>query len=94
VSYPYKFGTPIPALDTDMTRLTYSEIYNEVYGNDQTLAELCVTPAHAAAWMILVKLNNRKGFDAWWEGLDSDEIRNEIFAVLVKIIENHFLTKS
>jgi len=70
--------------------MTYCEIYNEVYGNDKTLEDLCVTPMHAAAWMVLVRLNNLKGFDAWWESID-DSTKDEIFLRLVHTIENTVL---
>ena len=68
--------------------MTYSEIYNEVYGNDKTLEDLCLTPAHASAWNIIRLLQCRAGFEGWWENI-GDENQNEIFARMVKTIQNN-----
>ncbi len=70
--------------------MTYCEIYNEVYGNNKTLEDLCLTPAHAAAWNIIKDLDGRSGFDAWWDSID-DETKDEIFVRFVTHIRNSTL---
>lgn len=73
--------------------MTYTEIYNEVYGDgNKSLEDLCVSPAHAAAWGVLQLLDGRTGFDEWWEhDIEDDEIRDEIFLRMVKTIGANFL---
>ena len=70
--------------------MTYCEIYNEVYGNDKTLEDLCLTPAHAAAWAVIKELDKRSGFDAWWDSID-DEDKDALFVRLVKHIQDNTL---
>lgn len=75
-----------------MRRPTYSEIFEERHGNDKSLEDLCLTPAEATAWAILEFFTDRKGFDHWWNSdVEEDEISDEIFAHLVKVIEKNFV---
>lgn len=71
--------------------MTYCEIYNEVAGDEKNrLAELDLSTSHRAAWVIVKNLNDRSGFDAWWESIDDDIITPMPTPPMPDNFPNHF----
>lgn len=67
--------------------MKYDDLFEEVYGesnSDEAIEK--VQPNIRLAFRVIGVLENRKGFDDWWDCIDS-ESRTEIFQQLMELIE-------
>lgn len=67
--------------------MKYDDLFEEVYGesnSDEAIEK--VQPNIRLAFRVIGVLENRKGFDDWWDCIDS-ESRTEIFQQLLELIE-------
>lgn len=60
--------------------MKYSELFERIYDSTNTGDEFLLTQDFAtrASWSILFGLNDRGGFDHWWDDID-DDLHDEIF---------------
>lgn len=67
--------------------MTYNQIFNRVYGGKPVDAEFWSTidTPTRQAWLVMRELHARKGFDWWFEDLDT-KLKNELFADIRKAI--------
>lgn len=65
--------------------MTYTEIYDEVYGRVSP-GPKALSIGEQRAWNILRSLYERAAFDHWWDGIP-DEVKDEIFEEIRRIVE-------
>lgn len=70
--------------------MNYDELHEHIYGKDFDGIQRRINSLDSlnkSAWEVLSMLNDRKGFDHWWNANDFDaESRNEIFEEIKNII--------
>ena len=60
--------------------MTYNQLFKRVYGNESVDAQFWSTidGPTKMAWAVFGALGGRKGFDSWFDDLDT-RVKNEIF---------------
>lgn len=66
--------------------MTYTEMYNQIYSSGTLKDKVAqYTMEQTKAWAILCALNERAGFDHWWDRVP-DELKDDIFEDIKRIV--------